>query len=200
MRNPMVHGLKNLTNFSEREARLPFWLYIGSVFGAMTTLGMIIMIPFIVNFVTTGRNKIAEFARENPDKVTVTQGPGHYSMHIDGHVPGLMPDFGPFMIVAAVSAAIHVALMASAIARRLHDVDRTALWGVLPLPFLIFSLAAFPGMFKNMAAGSEPDIGLFFLIFASNLVYLITLVLLGVLMIPKGSDGPNRFGPQPVES
>ncbi len=46
-----------------------------------------------------------------------------------------MASFGMFVAL--------VATLAAAIARRLHDVGRSALWGLIPLPFICYSGAVF---------------------------------------------------------
>ena len=45
---------------------------------------------------------------------------------------------------------------------------------------------------------ADPDLGLFALLFANNLIYIASLVLLVVLLTGRGTAGDNRFGPPPA--
>jgi uncharacterized membrane protein YhaH (DUF805 family) len=91
-----------------------------------------------------------------------------------------------------------VGLLAAAVSRRLHDSGRRAYWGLMPLPFLLFGLTAFPAMMTQMTASGEPDLSLFFLLFFNNLLYMVALVSLIVFLALRGTTGPNRFGPEPA--
>lgn len=180
----------NLTSFSGRETRGIFWPYVGMVMILMMAGGMFVMIPFMAN---TFR-KMQHFAIEHPDQVTVQQGPGSYSMQIEGHHPELMPDFGPMIWSMAAVGAVAILFVAAAVARRLHDSGRSGAWGLLPLPFIAFSYVMMP----KMMGGGEPDMGLFFTIFASNLFYLIALCVLVALLVLPSHAHDNKYGPPPV--
>ena len=138
------------------------------------------------------------FAAAHPDQATVEQGPGHYSVQIHGYHPELMPDFSGFVMVEAVSVIALVALLAAAVARRLHDSGRSGWWGALPLPFLAFGLAAFLLLFSRSGPGhAQPNFALFGLLFVNNLVYLGTLVALIVMLALPTQPQPNRYGEPP---
>ncbi|MGH6996997.1 MAG: DUF805 domain-containing protein, partial [Phenylobacterium sp.] len=86
-----------------------------------------------------------------------------------------------------------VALLAAAVARRLHDSGRSAFWGLLPLPFVAYSSAMFFRLFSQFTSGT-PDPRLFFSVFASNMLYIVVLVTLIVLLALRSSPGQNRYG------
>jgi hypothetical protein len=60
----------------------------------------------------------------------------------------------------------------------------------MPLPFIIYSSAMMPRMF---AFRGEPNMSLFFSIFFSNMLYIITLIVLIVLLAGSGQPSQNRY-------
>lgn len=66
-----------------------------------------------------------------------------------------------------------------------------------PVAFLLIGLVLTPRLFRNFASGPAPDLTLFFLLLANNLLYLVSLLLLIFLLARSGTPGPNRFGPDP---
>ena len=184
------YHLKNLANFTGREERRRFWPWAGLVIvGSMG--GMIAaMVPVMLDSFA----KVRRFAIEHPDQVTETRGPGSYSVQVHGYHPELMPDIDALVGGMALVIAVTVLLLAAAVVRRLHDCGRRGLWGALPLPFLASGLALMPRLF-HMA---DPDFSLFALLFANNLVYIASLILLVVLLAGRGTAGANRYGPPPA--
>lgn len=110
----------------------------------------------------------------------------------------VIPDFTAFFLVMAVTFALAVALLAAAVSRRLHDTGKSALFGLMPVPFIVSSCTLFPIMMGTMTETAEPSLALFFLTFISNILYMVALITLIVLLCLKGTNGPNRFGDQPV--
>ena len=185
------HGLSNLTRFSGREPPLRFWPYVLSgialAIAAMAVAFAATMAPVFA--------RMQRFAAEHPEQATVTTGPGHYSVQIEGPVPpDLFPDFTPLVFGMAVAIAIAVVLLAATVARRLHDRGLSGAWGLAPLPFLAVGLALLPKVFT----AQDPSPGLLLGLFFNNVLYMALLALLAVLLF-KGSDpGPNRYGPPNV--
>jgi len=184
-------GFMKLAAFRGRDTRSQFWPYaIVAVFVAMLPSAFFILPEFTGAFA-----RMQQFAVEHPELTTVQATPNSYSIQIQGHHPELMPDISVVIRVAATAAGLAVILLAAAVARRLHDANRTALWGLLPLPFIGVAITFFPRLFT--AALSDPSsfpIGLFFALFLNNLLYLASLGLLGVMLAGQSTDGPNRFG------
>ena len=69
----------------------------------------------------------------------------------------LVPDFSSLFWPIVLINLVTVLLLAAAVARRLHDRNRTALWGLLPLPSMILGLVAMPTKMPIFAAQAEPD-------------------------------------------
>lgn len=189
--------LARLLDFTGRETRQPFWLWVLVAFGFTTVAGLIAILPMMVE----AFGRMDAFARAHPDQATITEGPGHYSVQIDGYHPELMPDFGWFFAVSGIAAVLTVLLLAAAVTRRLHDRDRRGWWGLAPLPFLAGGFVLMPVLFEQTGRG-EPSLALFGLLFLNNLIYLATLAGLVIMLVQRGTVGPNRFGedllPPPV--
>lgn len=186
-------GLRNVARFSGRDGLRLFWPYALFVVGSAFALLAALMAPII----GTTFARMQQFALEHPDQATVTSSPGSYSIEIEGHHPELMPDMTPILTVLGISLVVAVALLAAAVARRLHDRGRRGYWGLAPLPFLGIGLVVFPKLFERLSKGDvDPEtMSLFFAMFLNNALYLGALALLVVLLIKKGDAGPNRFGP-----
>lgn len=176
-----------LHRFSGREGVGDFWIWTASVLVTTTCLFMLAAIPIIAASIA----RIEAFARAHPEQATRTIGPGHYSVQIDGFHPELMPDFGAFIALTAGFAALVILLIAAALVRRLHDRGTRGWIALLPLPFLATGLWIMPRLMR----AADPDLGLFAILFANNLVYLASIGLLVFLTTRPGSPGDNRYGP-----
>ena len=64
----------------------------------------------------------------------------------------------------------------------------------MPLPFILYSSVQMPRMFASLGTGIQPDMTLFFSIFLSNLVYIVTLIWLIVLLAGPSELAPNSYG------
>lgn len=198
MLTALKDGYFGLFYFRGRMAIGHFW-----VFAAANFLLLCIATAFVFGpvFAEMGA-KIDAIAKTHPQDVTVRQGPGQYSVEIRGNHPELMPDFDRLIAGISVLGVVFVILMAAAVARRLHDGNRRAWWGALPLPFLAIGLAVMPRLIRQFQTmgennGARPDFGLFAALFANNLIYLACLLGLIVLLALPGTVGANRFGNLP---
>jgi uncharacterized membrane protein YhaH (DUF805 family) len=187
------HGLSNVLTFRGRTTRALFWPYASMLFGAAMVAWAMAFIPEVLGVMT----RMQRFAAEHPDQATVTHGPGSYSIQIEGNHPELAPDFAHLMTWLGVIVAVLAALIAAAVVRRLHDTDRTGWWGLPPLVLLVTGLVGMRYLFASFGAAAEPELGLFFAMFANNLVYLATLGVLILHLSRSGSVGVNRFGSAP---
>jgi uncharacterized membrane protein YhaH (DUF805 family) len=197
--NSVGHCVRNLANFSGRDRPRAFWPYMGLVIGLNAVVSIFAAVPLIFDMV----ERIQRFVEEHPDEAVVQSSPGHYEVRIEGFHPELMPDFGLLLMPMATALAVTVVLAAAAVARRLHDRDRTGWWGLLPLPFTAFGLALMPRIFEGSmaAAGSNrvPDPGPMMMLMANNLLHLGAFAFLLVQLVSSGTAGPNRYGPDPLQ-
>ncbi len=152
-----------LFDFKGREDRASFWPYAALVYGVMT-FGTVIVIILLMRSLTFSSD----------------------------HAAPAMPDFGLFINGMILTAVIAVLLYAAAVVRRLHDAGLSGLWGLMPLPFLIFSMVKMRSVFMSFGAGPGAMDG-FYLIFSSNMIYILTVIALIVLLCRRSDAGPNRY-------
>ncbi|WP_084355763.1 DUF805 domain-containing protein [Novosphingobium lentum] len=176
---------KKLLDFTGREDRASFWPYAAVAFGITIAAGMIILAPMMVHTMQA----MQEFAVQHPDQATVISGPGQYSISVQGNHPEFMPA-GSIALFLAVTFGMAILLFAAAVVRRLRDRGKSGFWGLMPIPFIIYSSVEMPRMFATVATGVSPDMPLFLSIFFSNLLYLATLI--GLIALLAGSSEPAQ--------
>lgn len=176
---------KRLADFKGREDRASFWPYAALVFVIVMVAGMFIFIPMMVHQLT----EMQRYAAQHPDQATITTGPGQYSISVRGNHPEFF-EARPMAIYLAVTFGPSILLYAAAVARRLHDRGRSGLWGLMPLPFILYSTIMMPKVF---ASAINPGMGQFFSIFISNMLYMVTLIWLIVWLASPSEPGPNRY-------
>lgn len=153
-----------LFDFKGREDRASFWPYAALVYGIMTVCTMIMMMLLM---------QPMTFSSDQTNS--------------------LMPDLSLFAGGMLLTAVVALVLYAAAVARRLHDAGLSGLWGLMPLPFLIVSMVQMRNLFTSFGSGSVAMDG-FYLIFFSNMIYILTIIALIVLLSRRSDPGPNRFG------
>lgn len=108
------------------------------------------------------------------------------------------PDLSGLVLLMGAEIVAVVALLAAAIARRLHDTGRRAWWGLAPLPFLAFGLGGLYVVIRSLEAPPPGIETLFFAMIFNNLLYLAALGLLIVLLAQPSQPGANRYGEPPA--
>ena len=137
---------QRLFDFKGREDRASFWPYAALVFGIVIVAGMAIFIPMM----TRSMRAMQEYAAKHPDQATIASGPGQYSISVEGHHPEFF-DTGSMVTYLAVSFGLAILLYAAAVVRRLHDRGKSGAWGLMPLPFILYSSIMMPQMFGGLA-------------------------------------------------
>jgi uncharacterized membrane protein YhaH (DUF805 family) len=173
---------RRLFDFAGREDRASFWPYAAFAFAATLTAGMTLLVPMM----NRAFHAMRQFAAQHPDQATISSGPGHYSVSVQGPHPEIMPA-GSVALFLGVSFGVAILLFAAAVVRRLRDRGKSGYWGLMPLPFIVYSSIQMPGMFGSAGTGAQPDTAVFFSILLSNLLYMITLVRLTVLLAGPGA-------------
>lgn len=166
MANPIVRGFTQLTRFGGRDSRGQFWPYAGVVTALYLALGPAVLSPLIF-------------------PIVAVETPGTDAEFLNGVRRFLLANLMMFVLL--------VALFAAAVTRRLHDSGRSGVWGLLPLPFAIYSGVMFVRLISQFMGG-EPDPALFFSVFASNMLYLAALAALIVMLALRSTPGQNRYG------
>jgi uncharacterized membrane protein YhaH (DUF805 family) len=88
----------------------------------------------------------------------------------------------PLLLLALVIPGLAVSV------RRLHDINRTGWWLIMPFAPILFWIAALLGRFNAL--------GLFRVVMVAMLV--APLALLAMMCVP-GTKGANRYGPDPKD-
>ena len=177
---------KRLFDFDGREDRASFWPYAALAFGLVMVLGMIVFIPIMFSSI----GAMQEFAAQHPEQMTVTNGPGSYSISANGNHPAFMPA-APMAVFLATNFGMMILLYAAAMVRRLHDGGKSGFWGLIPLPFTVYSSVMMLQMFASFGSDTEPNMTLFFSIFFSNMLYLVALIWLIVLLASPSKPASN---------
>lgn len=152
-----------LIDFKGREDRASFWPYAALVYGIMT-VGTVIVMILLMRSLTFSSDQVAP----------------------------AMPDFGALIDGMMITSVIAVLLYAAAAVRRLHDAGLSGLWGLMPLPFLIFSMVKLRSAFTSFGVGPGA-MDAFYLIFSSNMIYILTVIALIVLLCRRSDPRPNRY-------
>ena len=105
-----------------------------------------------------------------------------------------MPPDAPehFFVAGGLMFAALVALLAAAVARRLHDRGFSGYWGLMPLPVVAYCSSMMLRLNSQFETG-QPDMRLVISISASFLLYSAVIWLV-VLLARRSALGPNRFG------
>lgn len=173
---------RRLLDFKGREDRASFWPYAALAFVIITVAGMVVFIPMM----SRTMRAMQEYAAQNPDQATIDSGAGQYSITVEGHHPGFF-DGGAMALFLGLTFGLAILLYAAAVVRRLHDRGKSGFWGLMPLPFIIYSSIMMPRMFTSM---SDPNMSLFFSVSLSNMLYIVTLIWLIVIL--AGPSDPFR--------
>ena len=177
-----------LFDFKGREDRASFWPYAAVVFGMIMVAGMAIFIPMMRRTM----HAMQDYAAKHPDQATIMSGPGHYSISIKGNHPEFF-DTGSIGTYLAVTFGLAILLYAAAVVRRLHDRGKSGAWGLMPLPFILYSSIMMPQMFGSVGSGGEPDMTLFFSVFVSNMLYIAALIALIVMLAGQSDPAPDKY-------
>lgn len=185
----LKHNYSNLFNFSGRDTRAQFWPF------ALThiAIAIAIWIPIFVAELLDSLARMRAFARENPDKVTVVDEPGRYSITVHESVPGLGPDIDMLILPLFGLSILLIVLFAAAVTRRLHDTGRRGWIGSIPAALLIIAFLVMREIFTDREDGF--DSALFFTGFGLNLAYNVSLIVLIILLCMGSQPESNKFGP-----
>lgn len=176
MRNEVIGGFRRLRDFQGRVTPGEFWLFAAVVLGLYFSVGfaggVLITYPLIeAMFAIQGG---AEPSSELLDR-------------LDEQFDGTAQRFILFTLLMTVS---YYALLAAAVARRLHDIGRSARWGLLPIPFAAYGMGAFWVTWYE----DFPTNWLFDSAAAAHALYGLAVLGLIVLLALPGSPAPNRYG------
>lgn len=183
------YHIRSLTDFTGRESRGMFWPYLAVV----VIGGMALLMSATMPMMLSSMGRIERYAQAHPEQSHVVRTPGHTTITVEGDHPDLIPEFGGMGIVMSVGGLLIVLLLAAAITRRLHDLDRSGRAALPPLVFLLVALLLMP--FALRSNGASPV--LFLPLFLNNMLYLATVARLLFQLSRPGTPGENQFGAPP---
>ena len=158
-----------LFSFRGRENLGSFWPYAALVFGIMTALNMLMMIPLMMMSIG---NMLES---------------------------GMPPQVSTFVIYFGVMTLLGFMLYAAAMVRRLRDTGRSPLWALLPLPFAIVSALGMTQMFGSPFDGIPPDITMLkVMLVSSALETLSVIVLIFLLTLRSATSSSGGKGSKAV--
>ncbi len=179
---------RGLLTFSGRENREPFWLWILVTYVAQTVVSTIASIPmFVWMFQRIGHAVAAHDQAGLRDQ---------QAMFHD-----MMPLMTWIGTVGVVLGILFILLVAAAVVRRLHDGNRSGWWA---LPVALLNIASQVSGLAMLAAGklapvpgrpfaaTQQSFGLI------QFAALLAVVILIVVLVLPGTEGSNRFGPDPL--
>ena len=189
------YNLSHLLDFSGRDARKTFWLYVLFLVLAQIVIGLVASIPMYVSLFT----QTFEAAAAGADAAA----------QMPEIMRSMVGNIKTQMLVSTVLGLILLAMMIAAIVRRLHDAGYTGWIVVLPAATQLFSLAytytfidrleeimfesiqtADSSQFDPYAAQAEMG--------ALGLVGWIGIIVVIGFGVLKSEDGPNKYGDAPV--
>jgi uncharacterized membrane protein YhaH (DUF805 family) len=185
----IVYGFGNVLGFSGRDARGRFWPYAIFIFLAASLISYVAMIPELMRMM---QGSIEVISQRTPGAPASPE-------EIDAIARELMPNFEFMMLVTLIVDVVAAALLAAAVARRLHDRDRRGYWGLLPLPSFALGFALAPELLSGLSFQPAVPRDMTLVMWASlNSVFMWgLLIFVVVLLAGEGTSGPNRFGPPP---
>jgi uncharacterized membrane protein YhaH (DUF805 family) len=168
--NWMLMPLKRYADFKGRSRRKEYWMWV--------------LFQCIVVIVLSVLDRILGLGGQS----AVQTGP------VTAGTPGFgYSGFANFGVLTAIWYLATLVPNLAVAVRRLHDIDRTGWWILMPLvPYLLGAVMAGIGV----ATGN------FALLGGAGLVMVVGFVLAIVLLVFNclpGTQGPNRFGPDPLD-
>lgn len=183
------YGFANLLRFSGRDSRARFWPYAIFIFLAASLMSYVALIPELMRMMQGSIEVISQRAPGAPASPE----------EMEAIARELTPNFEMTMLVTMLVDIVAAALLAAAVARRLHDRDRRGYWGLVPLPSFALGFALAPELLRgfNLQPAAPRDMTMFMWASLNTLVMWALLIFLVVLLAGEGTGGPNRFGPPP---
>ncbi|MEW4447980.1 DUF805 domain-containing protein [Qipengyuania sp. JC766] len=187
------YSLRNLFNFSGRDARSTFWLY----------LLFLVVLQFAVSIITIAPVYFEMFSAAFDAGQSGAQ-PEDLERMMLGNMAGMMERQ---VLVGLAVTIVSGILFAASFVRRLHDSGKSG-WWLLAAYVPVFGSALYnyaylddvlAVMQASMTPGSPADTmarqsELYAYSALSYIGYLVVIVF-GVM---KSDEGPNRYGPEPV--
>jgi uncharacterized membrane protein YhaH (DUF805 family) len=188
-----THCLRNLANFTGRDSRQTFWMYVLALVIVQFVIGMVMVIPLLASMI----GQVIEAAETGSDPE-----------QMNGTMAALMgPMMGEMVVWTGIMALVMSALFIAAFVRRLHDAGYSGWIALVPLATQAFAaIYSYSQMKRMMAlmeaamASQDPQamsqmqaqIGPYG--YVGYIGYLVVIVF-GIM---DSQAGPNRWGEDPA--
>ena len=184
------HNLARLFQFRGRASNRQFWPWAILVCLAHMAGGILITVPMMADMMTRAI-EIGQSAPSDGGK-----DPEIVAAQIEGMMKDSLANLEGLWLSSLIMQAVAIFLVAAAVARRLHDRDRSALWGLMPIPFAAIGIVNIP-LAGDVVLG-RPLSALEAASVSLGYGYWIALLVLIVILAGKGDEAANRFGPAPT--
>ncbi|HVR91887.1 MAG TPA: DUF805 domain-containing protein [Novosphingobium sp.] len=192
MLGAIKYGLRNLLNFTGRDARQTFWYFVLAVYIVFTVLSMVTMVPLMMQIFAQAFAAAQSGASEVETDAAIM-----------GQMGGMFNSIGWMGIVTGVGMML---LLAASFVRRLHDSDLSGWWAAIPGAIYAYSLSQMPAQMEAMSAVlADPGAGTpqnpFTMMQAQgSMAFLgwLPMLIVIVLGVRKSSPASNRYGTEPV--
>ena len=191
------YGLRNIGNFSGRDARQTFWYFVLFVYIVGFAISMLASMPMM------GQMFSGMFAQIK----SAPQDPATTQAAMTASMTQAMVHWMPTMMwVGAGVIVFKVVLLGASFVRRLHDSGLPGWIAAIPVVLEAAVLAQMPGQLAKIVAmmqqmqadpASNPMVGAQTNIGGAVLGWLAILIVI-VCAVRKSSDGANRYGEAPV--
>ena len=181
------HVLPRLFQFEGRDTNRQFWPWAILVFIVQMVAGSLVMIPMMADMMT----RAIQIGAFDPDKGEPD--PELVAVQMETMVQDSLADFDRLLMPSLILQIAAILLLAAAVTRRLHDRDRSGLWGLILMPFIILGIVNMP-LADDLIMG-RPLTALESISIALGQGYWIAFLILVVMLVRKSDPGPNRFGP-----
>lgn len=193
--NVIGRGVRNILNFKGRDRRGQFWPYLAVVM-VLTITAYAIISPTVVYLLSQNVNGV-EYASVSGELLIVNQ-----QMQMEAFQKQMSKFLSGIWGMTAVFVLANIALLAAAVARRLHDRGHSGWWAAIVPVLLMLGGTIFSYLFMSAPMSGDGPTATFLLtflaVFALMALYNISLIVLIVFLCLKGKTGPNRYGPEPV--
>ena len=192
MLGAIKYGLRNLFNVTGRDARQTFWYFVLAVYLVFTALSMMLMVPVMIQMFSGAIDAAQTGASEAQTQAIIRNQMG-----------GMMQSIGWMGVASGVGMVL---LLGASFVRRLHDSDLSGWWTLIPAAVYAFALSQMPAQIQAMSATLADPAAYspqnpFATMQAQGYMAMlgwIPMVIVILLGVRKSTDGPNRFGTDPV--
>lgn len=193
MLDAIKYNLANLTRFTGRDARQTFWFYVLFLVLMQVAVSMAVSLPMMGSMV----GGAIDAARSGASEEAMTA-------RMAGEIGGWME---ASIWIGVVMNAVMVFLLGAAFVRRLHDSDHSGWWAALAatvqLGATAYSVSMMGELKEFVAMSMDPAQADAVLakqgeLAGFGLLGYIPLLIVVIFGVFRSTEGPNRYGEEPV--